>query len=266
MSPFIINFIRSFKTERSQFVCVAGRSSDLMSPNSGVPQGTIMGPPCFNLAYDDLKIDEDVNYHSECQMIKFADDNNPIIGVKNGRDCTEETLRMIYEWCESNNFLLNCSKTKQLTIKLKSTIQPIPSSIENQESLKILGLFFDTHLTFETHVNFICKKVCSDLYLLNKLKHHGYKYHDLNLLLNSLVLPKLTYCCTVWGGCSASLLGKIDRLQKRAKRMGFTTNYIPIKEVIASKDKELYHKILKEPHHLLFDIIPTREEYSMQRL
>ena len=33
LSPFIINFIRSFITERSQFVCVAGRSSDLMSPN-----------------------------------------------------------------------------------------------------------------------------------------------------------------------------------------------------------------------------------------
>ena len=175
LNPFIINFIRSFITERSQFVCVAGRSSDLMSPNSGVPQGTIMGPPCFNLAYDDLKIDEDVNYHSECQMIKFADDNNPIIGVKNGRDCTEETLRMIYEWCESNNFLLNCSKTKQLTIKLKSTIQPIPSSIENQESLKILGLFFDTHLTFETHVNFICKK-CAQTFIYSTNSSTMYIY------------------------------------------------------------------------------------------
>ena len=64
VNPYIVNLIRSFLMHWKQFVVYDNQRSSTSSTNSGVPQGTVMGPPCFNLSYDDCQVTQTLALNS----------------------------------------------------------------------------------------------------------------------------------------------------------------------------------------------------------
>ena len=142
MNPYFVNLIRSFLMHRKQFVVYENHRSSTSSTNSGVPQGTVMGPPCFNLSYDDCQVTQTL-----ATFAKFADDNTPCIGGKQGVDSANQAIGHIVEWCESSTFISNNEKSKEVHIKLSHsvTIQPV-HDIEITDKFKILGITFTDKL------------------------------------------------------------------------------------------------------------------------
>ena len=87
----------------------------------------------------------------------------------------------------------------------------------------------------------------------------GFSIRELTLLYNALVLPTLTYCCSVWGGTSDENLRKIDRVQSKAVRLGIINEYTPIKDINRISDEKLYRQILDQgENHVLHEIVPRR--------
>ena len=74
----LLNLFKSYLSERSQFVSIGGTPSPLRTINTGVPQGSIMGPLLFIIYINDLHMASDkFNY------ILYADDTTLIGNISN---------------------------------------------------------------------------------------------------------------------------------------------------------------------------------------
>ena len=101
-------------------------------------------------------------------------------------------------------------------------------------SRKILGAIFDESLSFKEHITAICNASVSCLYLLLRLKRLNYTAEELKLLYNSLVISRLSYCASVWGGTYSYLLDQVDRVQNKARFFGIIDEIEPILEKLSA--------------------------------
>ena len=132
------------------------------------------------------------------------------------------------------------------------------SGIDRKSSVKFLGILFGEKLSFNDHVKCITKRATAKLYFVFRLGRNGFSIRELTLLYKALILPTLTYCCSVWGGTSDENLRKIDSFQSKAVRLGII-EYTPIKDIIRISDRKLYRQILDQgENHILHEILPSR--------
>ena len=73
-------------------------------------------------------------------------------------------------------------------------------------------------MDWSIHIQFIVKKISSNLWLLSKLKEYLSLEHRVQSY-KTYIQPHIDYCSTVWGGTSHSNLDRIYRLQKRAVKI-----------------------------------------------
>ena len=136
---------------------------------------------------------------------------------------------------------------------------PLISGIDGKSSVKLHGILFDEKLILNDHVKCITKRATAKLYVVFRLRRITFSIRELTLLHKALVLPTLTYCCSVWGGTSHENLRKIDRVQSKAVRLGIINEYTPIKNIIRISDEKLYRQILDQgENHVLHKILPKR--------
>ena len=102
----------------------------------------------------------------------------------------------------------------------------------------------DDKLTFKDHINSMAKLANSRVFLLLKLKRLSYFKPELEMLYMSLVVPIITYGCSVWGCASGHLLDKIDEVQKKAQCLYLISDFKPIRDYIRESDAKLFHMIL----------------------
>ena len=72
------------------------------------------------------------------------------------------------------------------------------NSVENE---KVLGVGIDNNLTWSIHINFIAKKISSNLLLLSKLKDYLSTEHRVPFY-KTYIQPHIDYYSTIWGGTS----------------------------------------------------------------
>ena len=76
--------------------------------------------------------------------------------------------------------------------------------LKESDDLVILGVTFDSHMTFEQHLLSV-SRAASSHHRLDILRKSGQVFHDILLLgrcFHGFVLPVLEYCSAVW--CSAA--------------------------------------------------------------
>lgn len=81
-----------------------------MPIESGVPQGTILGPIFFLFYINDI-----VQIYNKCQYLIYADDCSVLIDGINMKEIVPKATafcQLLYLWCKRNRLNLNESKTK----------------------------------------------------------------------------------------------------------------------------------------------------------
>ena len=96
-------------------------------------------------------------------------------------------------------------------------------TIENSTEEKLLGLKFDSNLSFEGHVTSLCKKASQKSHALARISH----YMDLNKrrsIMKAFITSQFSYCPLIWMFHSRNLNNKINRIHDRALRLVYQNN------------------------------------------
>lgn len=88
----------------------------------------------------------------------------------------------------------------------------------NVESIvELIGVKIDKDLTFENHIDNICKKPRCKLAALKRLRPF-ISEEKVVLLANSYVQSQFSYCSSIWMFCSKTLNSKINKIHERTLR------------------------------------------------
>ena len=109
-----LKWINNWLTDRRQKTVLNGESSDWGVVESGVPQGSVLGPLCFNIYINDL--DESAN---DITLVKkFADDTKAAqtIETDTDKDKLQKGLDGMVDWASKWGMEFNVSKCKIMHI------------------------------------------------------------------------------------------------------------------------------------------------------
>ena len=195
----------SYLHNRQQYVFFNGCYSVPKTLETGVPQGSILGPLLFLIYMNDIKeacktfipilyADDTGLVSSLCSF--YQDDKLNICEIS--RNINDE-LSCVQEWLNVNKLSLNVSKTKYMIFhhrqrKIDEFIPDIrinDSLIERVTDFNFLGLQIDQHLNWNAHIRKCSNKISRTLGVMNRLKRY-LPTEILRVLYNSLVLPHLS--------------------------------------------------------------------------
>ena len=212
-------WIKSFLLGRTQRVVVDGEESDWVTVESGVPQGTVLGPVLFLAFINDLP--EAVR----SRVRLFADDCVIYREISTDADCDvlQEDLHSLEEWEKQWCMSFNAAKCSTIPITRKRNRRLHPYSLHQQvlervDSATYLGVNLSSDLTWAAHINKTCHKANKHLAFIRRnlpinsshVKETAYK---------GLVRPILEYCSSVWDPHHINKYkDRLEMVQRRAAR------------------------------------------------
>ena len=211
-------WISNFLKQRKQRVVVDGIQSDLVTVDSGVPQGTVLGPILFLLHINDLPS----VISSKVRL--FADDCLVYREIKNRQDqiALQKDLNLLENWGSKWGMRFNAAKCNIMRMSRKQT--PISTQyelsgqvLEEVKDAKYLGVTVSDDLEWTKHINAITTKANSKLsFLRRNLKGCPEKLRETAYF--ALVRSFLEYSATVWHPHQKYNSDKLEMVQRRAAR------------------------------------------------
>ncbi len=216
----ILKWISAFLIRR-QRVIVNGSPSKWTDVESGVPQGSVLGPVLFIIFINDMpnQIDNFISL--------FADDTK-LYGRSTTTDkqsSIQNDLSKLQVW--SDTWKLHFNESKCTTIYLgkennKHTYNMLstngPVNLAESDAEKDLGVFIDNGLTFDKHITEAIKKANNKLGMIKR----SFVYLDKDMLCplyTALVRPLLEYGNVIWSPHLQQHIKALEAVQHRATRL-----------------------------------------------
>ncbi len=162
-------FFKDYLRNRKHFVEVEGCKSDLLPVQSGVPQGSVLGPLLFLIYVNDIP-----SLCSFSSVSLFADDPKLIASLNSASEnlALQNDLDNLLSWCQSWRLSLNTSKCAYMNVSLSSSTNNNYTigndTIKTVTQQKDVGILLSDSLSWSVHIKEICSKAYRSLYLIRR--------------------------------------------------------------------------------------------------
>ena len=223
-----LKLLKSYLTNRTQYVTYDGVRSSTKPIQCGVPQGSILGPLLFIITMNDIGNVSDFLY-----SILYADDTSVLLNGKDYSDLIKllnSELDKLSNWLSANKLSLNVKKSyymvfhrAKLKIDKHAAIKMNGVFLQRTNSLKYLGVIIDHKLNWTQHIAHVRNKVSKGIGIMYRARNYLTK-NSLKSLYFSYIYPYLIYCVEIWGISPQTHLKPLLLLQKKIIRiMTFST-------------------------------------------
>ena len=169
----VLSILTQFSSNRSQHVMVDDCWNKLVNVVSGVPQGSVLGPLLFLLYTLELfSILENKLINNAADSTLMAVVPSPGVRIALAESLIHD-LGRVSELCDLRGMKLNASKTKTMIVSRSRTMHPQSPQLtiggtvlKEPDDLVILGVTFDSKMTFEKHLRSVSRAASQRLCIL----------------------------------------------------------------------------------------------------
>ena len=166
-SAIVLDWFKSFLSERSQCVILGYARSKSIPALQGVAQGSVLGTRLFTLyvhPMSEICIRHNIHYHSYADdtQLYVHYDRNCDISMRGAITKLENCIREIDQWVTHNCLKVNQDKTEWLVfngdaISRNVTLTVGEHNIKQSAHIRTLGVTLDPEITIEPQVADVCK-------------------------------------------------------------------------------------------------------------
>ena len=260
-------WLSSYLGGRSIQCLVGGQTSSLYTISAGVPQGSILGPTLFLIYVNDASETLSPGAHLEA----YADDTTLYSLISLDTSPADAALSLqtsvdrLHQWGRRWRISFEPSKSQAMTATLRRTPINLPriffggTPVLEEKALSLLGVTFDSKLSFSTHLRKVATRAKQRLGFLRRAAHI-LSPAGRTTVYKAFVRPVMEYAPLIWIGAPPSYLQRLDHIQRCALRIigpGALLPSLAIRRTVASL--ACLHKLhyLPGPPQLL-SVLPPR--------
>ncbi|KAJ8726286.1 hypothetical protein PYW07_000984 [Mythimna separata] len=221
----ICRIIGSIFTNRSIQLRVPGVDSDQRTVWRGLPQGSVLSPPLYNIYTADLP--SCLNY--DCKILQYADDIALLvsgISIQDAAQSMNVSLSSLNQWLLDHGLTLSAPKSSAVIFTRKRSVPPIDINIDGQsipikDKARFLGVTLDSRLTGVDHIKNTVKRCERSVSVLKALAGVWWGAHPctLKLIYNALARSALDYCSFLLEPCNKNALKQLSSIQSKCLRI-----------------------------------------------
>ena len=144
--------------------------------------------------------------------------------------------------------------------KKLTSVPPLLEKITRTQQLTVLGVTFNSMLSFNQHMQNLTAKAATSLYALKTLKAHGLQGRALWEVTQATLVSQITYASPSWRGfVKAEEIARLKAILFKARRYGYLpTDSLSLDDLLDACDESLFTSTRYNPQHVLglYQLLP----------